>query len=268
MNGEPCNALLDSGSRVTILCENWYKEHLSGVLIYPVSGLTIWGLSNSSYPYLGYVVVDVEFPEQVKGGHETISVLALICPDSRGPDQTSMIIGTNASLFQRLATLCQDTVGVSSVQTVSQTAGVLTPPAPVEIPVEDEGGVGWVKWVGPSSLSLPAGQSCHAICRVELEEPLSKGILMVEASQTILLPASVLLQPMVLPSSALEVDHFVVAVQNQSSRDIVLPEGTVMGQLCTVDTVTATVDICPKKGKDQRELDPLLINFGDSPLPN
>lgn len=87
----------------------------------------------------------------------------------------------------------------------------------------------------------------HAICRVELEEPLSKGILMVEASQTIPLPASVLLQPMVLPNSALEVDHFVVAVQNQSSRDIVLPEGIVMGQLCTVDTVTATV--VQKRGK-------------------
>lgn len=82
---------------------------------------------------------------------------------------------------------------------------------------------------------------------MELEEPLSKGILMVEASPTIPLPASVLLQPMVLPSSALEVDHFVVAVQNQSSRDIVLPEGTVMGQLCTVDTVTATV--VQKRGK-------------------
>ncbi|CAI5678658.1 unnamed protein product [Oreochromis niloticus] len=268
VNGEPCNALLDSGSRVTIIFENWYKEHLSGVPIYPVSGLAIWGLSDSSYPYLGYVVVDVEFPEQVKGGHETISVLALICPDSRGPDQTPMIIGTNASLFQRLATLCQETVGVSSVQTVSQAAGVLTPPAPVEIPVADEGGVGWVKWVGPSSLSLPAGRCCHAICRVELEEPLTKGILMVEASPTIPLPAGVLLQPMVLPSSALEVDHFVVAVQNQSSRDIVLPEGTIMGQLCTVDTVTATVEVCPKKGKDQRELDPLLMNFGDSPLPN
>ena len=65
VNGQQCDAVLDSGSQVTIISVEWYKQHLSDVPIDPVSGLAIWGLSETSYPYLGYVVVDVEFPESV-----------------------------------------------------------------------------------------------------------------------------------------------------------------------------------------------------------
>lgn len=53
VNGHPCKALLDSGSQVTIIFEQWYQENLSDVPIQPVSGLALWGLSESdvSYPY-------------------------------------------------------------------------------------------------------------------------------------------------------------------------------------------------------------------------
>lgn len=63
VNGHLCDALLDSGSRVSIIFESWYKQYLSNVPIHPVSRLDIWGLSDSSYPYLGYAVVDVDFPK-------------------------------------------------------------------------------------------------------------------------------------------------------------------------------------------------------------
>ncbi|KAJ8345313.1 hypothetical protein SKAU_G00295060 [Synaphobranchus kaupii] len=70
-----------------------------------ISGLAIWGLSETCYPYKGYVVVDMEFPKDMCGVQETIAVLALVCPDPRSPDQVPVIIGTNASLFKRLAEL-------------------------------------------------------------------------------------------------------------------------------------------------------------------
>lgn len=63
------------------------------------------GLSGSSYPYLGYVTVDIEFPKKVTGAPAILSNLALICLDPPGPDQTPVIIGTNvkANLSKRLA---------------------------------------------------------------------------------------------------------------------------------------------------------------------
>lgn len=111
VNGHLCDALLDSGSRVGIIFESWYKTYLSDTPIYPVRDLDIWGLSDSTYPYLGYVVVDTEFPKKVTGAPTTMSVLASICPDAPGPDQTPVIIGTNAkaSLPKRLAQLCKET---------------------------------------------------------------------------------------------------------------------------------------------------------------
>lgn len=114
VNGHLCNALLDSGSRVSIIFESWYRKFLPSTPIYPVAKLDIWGLSDSSYPYLGYVVVDMQFPKKVTGAPTTMSVLALICPDPPGPDQTPVIIGTNAkaSLSKRLAQLCSDTPGI------------------------------------------------------------------------------------------------------------------------------------------------------------
>lgn len=64
LNGISCNALLDSGSQVITLFESWYRQHLAHVPIHPVTGFAIWGVSNTIYPYFGYVVLDLEFPSR------------------------------------------------------------------------------------------------------------------------------------------------------------------------------------------------------------
>uniref|UniRef100_A0AAR2IPB4 Paraneoplastic antigen Ma-like C-terminal domain-containing protein n=1 Tax=Pygocentrus nattereri TaxID=42514 RepID=A0AAR2IPB4_PYGNA len=72
INDKLCSALLDSGSQVIIIFEEWHQKHLTDVPIQPVSGLAVWGLSESSYPYKGYVVVDVQFPKELVGVQETM----------------------------------------------------------------------------------------------------------------------------------------------------------------------------------------------------
>ncbi|KAK0137368.1 hypothetical protein N1851_026432 [Merluccius polli] len=303
VNGHQCDAVLDSGSQVTIIFETWYKQHLSDVLIHPVSGLAIWGLSETSYPYLGYVVVEVEFPERVSGSKESISVLALICPGqawnfvrgglrfkavftgkrqrrnpryqlgqcgrgikatvasgqiyflgaqgqiarARGPwpswpstpDQIPVILGTNASLFKRLAKICKEaaaeTLGIRVDETVQNTT---------QVTCEGED-IGCIQWMGPGPLTLPAGEECRAVCCVKMEKPLDNEVLMVDASPTDPLLAGVLLQPMVVPSSEV-MNHFRVVVRNESVRDTVLPVGTVM-EICVLlirnDCSTAQVHL-------------------------
>ena len=203
-----------------------------------MSGLAIWGLSDTSYPYLGYVVLDLEFPESVTGSKVSLSVLALICPGPRTPDQIPVILGTNANLFKRLANICKETAGVD----IAQTLGIKVAKqvhSKVLVACEGEEDIGCVTWMGPGPLTLPAGGDRRAVCQVKLEKPLDKDVLMVDESPSTPLPAGVLLQPMIVPSSEVDVDHFPVLVRNESVRETVLPVRTVMGNLCAADSVIA-----------------------------
>lgn len=102
VNGHSCDALFDSGSQVTIIFNSWYQKYLPDTR--PVSGLALWGLSDSeaSYPYLGYVVVDLEYPAELTGTCQAVTVLALICPSPSTAEQTPVIVGTNTSHVRSL----------------------------------------------------------------------------------------------------------------------------------------------------------------------
>uniref|UniRef100_A0A3B4DH60 CCHC-type domain-containing protein n=1 Tax=Pygocentrus nattereri TaxID=42514 RepID=A0A3B4DH60_PYGNA len=172
INGHPCTALLDSGSQVTIIFEDWYEQHLSYVPIHQVSGLAIWGLSSSSYPYRGYIVVDVQFPKEYTGAPETLSVLALVCPGPKTPDQTPVILGTNANLFKRPASLCTETAGVRLTRVLGADSGT-----DVSVPISNRKGVtaecgnenvGHVKWMGPGCLVMAPQQTRCVSCKVDL----------------------------------------------------------------------------------------------------
>lgn len=268
VNGQPCSALLDSGSQVTIIFEKWYRKYLPEVPIHPVFGLAVWGLSDSSYPYIGYVVVNIEFLEKATGGSESLSVLALICPGPTSPDQTAVIIGTNASLFTRLAQLCKESTGTD----IAHTLGIKIEPTLEKdipscstgiIPFDMDDAIGCVKWPGPEPLSLsPRGEWC-AKCEVEMTEPLEKTVLMIDASSVTSLPAGVLVQTVIVPSEAMENSQLLVPLQNESMKKVTIPVGTVLGHLYLADPVSPssmseTVD---------EMIDPKLFNFGDSPIP-
>ncbi|XP_029968702.1 uncharacterized protein LOC115403829 [Salarias fasciatus] len=266
VNGHPCNALMDSGSQVTIIFESWYKEHLSDLPVHPVSGLAIWGLSesNSSYPYRGYSLVDLEYPADVTGISETVTVLALICPSPRSEEQTPVIIGTNTCHVRNLVKRCSekglDITKTLGIQVHCENAPELTSLAS---PTPDLDDVGCVTWQGPGPLTVPPGQDLQVTCKVELMQEVEKEILMVDMSPSEPLPASVLLQPMVVSGNAVNVSNFRVLVQNQSLRETVIPEGTVIGRMYLTESVT-TVPL--QKMTATTDFDKTLINFGDSPV--
>uniref|UniRef100_A0A8C4XVS7 Peptidase A2 domain-containing protein n=1 Tax=Gopherus evgoodei TaxID=1825980 RepID=A0A8C4XVS7_9SAUR len=84
IEGRLCEALLDSGSQVTILYESYYREHLQHLPLHPLSGLTVWGIGCDSCPYRGYILLNVQFPKNVVGINQEIETLALVCPDPKG----------------------------------------------------------------------------------------------------------------------------------------------------------------------------------------
>lgn len=83
---------------------------------------------------------------------------------------------------------------------------------------EHDSEVGSVQFEGPSPFTLPPGGSASASCKVLLARSLSSDILMLEASSIATLPSGVLLQPMVIPSNAVNINGLTVLVQNESLR--------------------------------------------------
>lgn len=66
-------------------------------------------------------MLDLEFPEKVNRTQDTISLLALICLGQCSPEQTPVILGTNANLLKWLEQLCMDWSGVDTAQTLGIT---------------------------------------------------------------------------------------------------------------------------------------------------
>lgn len=261
IEGQPCRALLDSGSRVTIIFESWYSRYLPNVPILPLTDLAIWGLSDSNYPYKGYVAVELGLPPNPKGAGEAVSILALVCPDPTSPDPVPAIIGTNTKKLRSLLTHCAEFEDNDEVHSLR--IDTLSPehlPSSSTLP---RGVVGQVKWQGPGLLTIPPGAVHYAVCKVEQQQPLGKSILMIEADETADLPAGVLVPPVVLPPSAMDTKGFTLLLRNESQKETAVPTGTVLAQVYLVDTVTELKKTSAQEGS----IDPELFHFGDSPIP-
>lgn len=134
-----------------------------------------------------------------------------------------VILGTNtkANLSKRLAQLREEEVGVSAAHTfgIQNTCPAMDKEKVMDrSKEEDDGEVGSVQFEGPSPFTLPPGGSATVSCKVLLARSLSSDILMLEASSTATLPSGVLLQPMVIPSNAVNINGLTVLVQNESLR--------------------------------------------------
>ncbi|XP_037833479.1 uncharacterized protein LOC119617377 [Kryptolebias marmoratus] len=265
VKGNPCTAILDSGSQVTIIFQEFYEKHLSDIPIQPVSGLAIWGLSDTSYPYSGYIVVDMQFPKELTGKSETLSVLALICPGPNTPDQVPVILGTNANLFHRLADLCghPKSEALARALRINNNRQKRESVLPNANDTNTDDSVGLVKYMGPNDLTLTPQESRCVPCQLDLTQPAPKGIIVVETSETVALPYGVMFQPVVAPASAIDPNCFSLLIQNETKKEITIPRGTPLGTVQSADLARPIV-----KSQDAEELDPSLIDFGDSPIPN
>lgn len=210
--------------------------------------------------------MDVSFPESLTGVKETVPVLALVCPEPKGPKQIPVIIGTNASFFQTLISLGQesevsDTVHSLRIQSTVSIPYFKKPPRKEEVTDCVEGSV---KWMGPGDLKIPQNGGKYAECKVELKKQTSEDILIVEATDENQLPAGVFVPSSVLHSSDVELNSLKLLVCNEIGKDITISEGTVMANVFHTDTVT----VMQREQTSMKKLDPNIFNFGVSPIPS
>lgn len=87
-------SLIDSGSQVTTISKSFHDTYLSSHPVYPLDNIIeVEGAAGQRVPYIGYIEVDIIFPENFVGRPKTVTTLALIVPDYSA---ISVLIGTNA----------------------------------------------------------------------------------------------------------------------------------------------------------------------------
>lgn len=269
INGNPCTALMDSGSQVTIIFDSWYAKHLSHIQLNSVTGLAIWGLSESesSYPYKGYIQIELELPQKPKSNKvKSVPVLALVCPDPRCSETIPVLIGTNVrgvQPFKSQPKKKEDLENVNSVKIQVQEKKHLPVYVGMSIKGNKDVPVAEVKWSGPGPLSIPPGTEYVAICKVKEKQDIGDSILIIERAHSPALPPSVLVQPTVLFSKMLDPNNFLVLLRNESLKQTAIPTGTVIAHLHIADVVT---DVPNPKAESVPAMDPSLFDFSESPI--
>ncbi len=165
--------------------------------------------------------MDVTFPASVTGVEESLCILTLVCPELQVPSQLPVIIGTNASFFNRLAVLSQEFEGSS----VANSLRIQTRHSEIHIPKVSENDhlsdkpEGRLNWMGPGQCIVPSRGEICIECKIENDEPLKKEIFVVEWPVQDSLPAGLFITVLLLPS-AVEEKNVKLLVHNETSKDI------------------------------------------------
>ena len=95
VEGFQCKALLDTGSQITTISEDFYSTYLKHLPLHPVtSRLDIFGSTGHRLRYQGFIDVKLTCPS-INGVIEIDNVLALVVPSTTYSLNVPVLIGTN-----------------------------------------------------------------------------------------------------------------------------------------------------------------------------
>ena len=111
---KPVNALLDTGSCVSIVSESFHKEHLGDVEIKSVGNiLNIECADGQDLPYIGYIETEISIDKGLPGA-KPLPCLLLVTPDTQYSKKTPVILGTN--VLNELMKDCKNNFGEQFLQ--------------------------------------------------------------------------------------------------------------------------------------------------------
>ena len=94
INGNPCMALLDTGSMVGTV-RSFYNSHLSDLELHPLQEIiNIECAGGQMLPYDGYIEADLSLADQKEGTKSTF--LFLVVPETEYNSEVPLLLGTNA----------------------------------------------------------------------------------------------------------------------------------------------------------------------------
>jgi len=115
LDGTPCLALIDTGSQITTVSQQFYEEFLSNLTMHSIDDiLKVEGAGGQDIPLLGYVEADIAFPEQTSGVKDPIPTIILVVPNTSFNKDVPVVIGTNC--IRHCMSKCHELYGKSFLQ--------------------------------------------------------------------------------------------------------------------------------------------------------
>ena len=227
VNNIPCVALLDTGSTVSTISEQFHEDHLRDCEIQPLDCiLNIECANGGSLPYLGLIEAELEVPGLSLV--ETVPAIFLVVPKSAYNTQVPFLLGTN--VLHQLLNQCREERGARFAQ-----KSVL--PSALELSfrciTQSEnciqracGSVAHVKSAQMNTVHIPPNH------RVILDGKLSKRINC--SCHAVMVPTSKMDGLEVTPylmSYSMDTDRILVEVANLSNRMVHISPSKVIGEL-------------------------------------
>ena len=223
----PCKALIDTGSQITSLSQDFVNRHLTDHEVHPLSDLVkITGAGGNVLPFSGFVEIDLcmnpEFPDQTQ---PCLALVSLAVPYS---DQVPLVIGTNVlhPYFANLSTTdvqLRDPLKFAFHSIKSYTS---------------KGVIGTLKTTKPETIDARSKCTIQGLMKCKPLHGLTTSAI-VEETKKHALPGGLVITPSVMhfhgaPASCYRIK---VEVQNLSSHPVTIPSRSVIGALHQVTIV-------------------------------
>lgn len=243
IEGKPCVSLLDSGSQVTTVSKSFYDTHLSSHPILSLDDLIeVEGAGGQTVPYLGYIEVNMHFPEDITGKAETVTTLALVIPDYKFNLEIPVLIGTNTldTLFKSCVTSSNGHAVLNGRCPHSPLVQNLLRRYTIE---QRNGRVGQVKLKGKQNVRIPAGQKIVLDGYVRGVSTAGDSPLVVEPCAHSSLPGGLLLCSYVLTSPRRTSFKVPILLQNETAHEITLPRKCCLAELYVPSALSLLKDV-------------------------
>lgn len=235
LEGVQCESILDSGSQVTTISEKFHATYLSSLPIQPIHRLLeIEGAGGQNVPYLGYVEVNISFPDAVTGSEVELTVLALIVPECNFNSKTPLLVGTNALL--RLYQHVVEHEGHKFLKRSDHYALLLQH---VGSCCRSESKICPVKLHGKSPISIPPKQRVQVVGDVRVGKANPNTSFLLEPLESTPLPGGLMLECALLNISCKAASKIPVVIQNMTDHSVTLQPKHVIGE------ISAAVSVMP-----------------------
>lgn len=260
ISGHTYQCLLDTGSQVTTIPVSFYNRHLHEQPIHSLNDLLqVEGAAGQNVPYLGYVDLTVQFSRDFIGEEHDISTLALVVPDVRPDDTSTVLIGMNT-----LEPLYEQYVGEQSTfQPSTHGYRAIFKTLQLSHQQKDQGNIGVVRLLSKAPVRVPAGRTIIIEGSAKVSSSLSsRSVLLQHPAST--LPGGLCVSSCLMTFPALPPYKVPVVIANESEQDTFIPPYSVIADLEAYHSILLEHHVITHPA--EKPSSSLNIDFGDSLL--
>ena len=263
IEGKEVNCLLDTGSQVTTIPLSIYKSDLPHHCLQSLDDLVdvkleVEGANGQAVPYLGYIKLNLTFPEEFVGTETEVPTLALVVPDVN--EMPQILIGTNT-----LDVLYSSYIESNECHPQSSLPGYGVVLKILEVRRRRAGtdALGWVKVPSNSPEVVPAGSTVVLDGLIYASGAHGEKWVTVEAPSESSLPGGLLVASSLCALPVKRPYRMPIVIRNDTTNDITIPPKTVLAEIHAVQQVMGK----ERSADDIPQTTKIDLDFGDSPLP-